>query len=143
MLETCYQSPLGGGRKNPMFFWLEQGWWEPRDPEPVRMRGCRASQCSKLHSWWPQLQGAYPGQKTSCCSCRKGPRWNNRHQEPTGNDPKVKRGVQPGRQWVTWMSRQFPASSLGVLPGGCWLCVDVWCEVLLAPVGLRAPPQHK
>lgn len=143
MLETCNQTPLGGRRKKLNGFWLEQCWWEPRHPEPGRMSGCRASQCSEHHGWWPQHQGAYPSQKTSCYSCRKGSRWNNRHQEPTGNDPKVKPGAQPGRQWMTRMSRQFPASSLGVLPRGCWFCADVWCEVLLAPVGLRAPPLHK
>lgn len=50
---------------------------------------------------------------------------------------------------LTWQAvhhtdeQTVPTSSLGVLPGGCWLCADVWCEALLAPVGLRAPPQHK
>lgn len=32
--ETRFQSPLGGERKNPNGFWLEQCWWEPRHPEP-------------------------------------------------------------------------------------------------------------
>lgn len=32
VLETCYQSPLGGGRKNPMFFSVVTGLVEAQGP---------------------------------------------------------------------------------------------------------------
>lgn len=84
---------LEEGEKNTKVF----GWSSAGGSPDTQSLAGRASaeplQHSELHGWCPQQQGAHPSQKTSCCSCRKGSRWSNRHQESTGSDPKVKPGA--------------------------------------------------